>query len=89
MAGFALMKRYGFHQMRHAFGFLKELISFSMAKLERHIQLCRETGPDQAPPLVIEPYDPEGLDAIRRNGSIANYMRDDHTVKHTGKAFLC
>ena len=85
--GFALMKRYGFHQMRHAFGFLKELVSFSIAKLERHIDLCRQTGPDQAPAYALEPYDPEGFDAIIRNGSQANYMRDDHTLKNTGKVF--
>jgi len=86
--GYALMKKYGFHQMRHCFGFLKELISFSIAKLERHIVLCDETGPDQAPDYEFEPYDPEGLEAIKRNGSKANYMRDDHTLKNTGKAFL-
>ncbi|MFH2059261.1 MAG: trimethylamine methyltransferase family protein [Pseudomonadota bacterium] len=86
--GYALMKKYGFHQMRHSFGFLKELISFSMAKLERHIVLCRETGPDQAPEYNLEPYDPEGLEAIMRNSSQPNYMRDDHTLKNTGKAFL-
>ena len=86
--GYALMKKYGFHQMRHSFGFLKELISFSMAKLERHIVLCRETGPDQAPEYNLEPYDPEGLETIMRNGSQPNYMRDDHTLKNTGKAFL-
>jgi len=87
--GYALMKKYGFHQMRHAFGFLRELISFSIAKLERHIALCQETRPDQAPEYDLEPYDPEGLDAIKRNGSQANYMRDDHTLKNTGKAFVC
>ena len=86
--GFATMKKYGFHQMRHAFGFLKELISFSIGKLERHIDLCRNTTTEDAPPFEIEPYDPEGLEVIRRNGSQANYMRDDHTLKNTGKAFL-
>jgi trimethylamine:corrinoid methyltransferase-like protein len=86
--GFALMKKYGFHQMRHAFGFLRELISFSIAKLERHVELCRETGPELAPEVELEAYDTEGYEAICRNGSIANYMRDDHTVKNTGKAFL-
>ncbi|MEE9612402.1 MAG: trimethylamine methyltransferase family protein [Desulfatiglandales bacterium] len=86
--GYALLKKYGFHQMRHAFGFLRELISFSIDKLERHIELCRETGPNQAPEFDLEPYDPEGLDAIKRNGSQANYMRDDHTLKNTGKCFL-
>jgi len=88
VAGFAMMKKYGFHQMRHAFGFLKELISFSIAKLERHIDLCRETGPDQCPDVRVEPYDPEGFDAIRRNGSQPNYMRDDHTLKNVGRAFV-
>jgi trimethylamine:corrinoid methyltransferase-like protein len=86
--GYALMKKYGFHHMRHSFGFLKELISFSIAKLERHITLCAETGPEQSPEYEMEPYDPEGLDAIKRNGSQANYMRDDHTAKNTGRAFL-
>ncbi len=86
--GFGLMKRYGFHQMRHAFGFLKELISFSIAKLERHVALCRETGPDDAPDLEDVPYDPEGFEVIMRNGSQTNYMRDDHTLKNTGKYFL-
>ncbi len=86
--GYALMKKYGFHQMRHAFGFLKELISFSIAKLERHIALCRETESDQAPEYELESYDPEGLEAIKRNGSRANYMQDDHTLKNTGKSFI-
>ena len=86
--GFGLMKKYGFHQMRHAFGFLKELISFSIAKLERHVALCRETGPDDAPDLEDVPYDPEGFEVIMRNGSQTNYMRDDHTLKNTGKYFL-
>ncbi|MFH1952255.1 MAG: trimethylamine methyltransferase family protein, partial [Pseudomonadota bacterium] len=86
--GYGLMKKYGFHQMRHAFGFLKELISFSIAKLERHVQLCRETGTEGAPELEDVPYDPEGFEVIMRNGSKANYMRDDHTLKNTGKYFL-
>jgi trimethylamine---corrinoid protein Co-methyltransferase len=88
IAGFAIMKKYGFHQMRHSFGFLKELISFSIAKLERHIQLLRETTADHAPDYEIDAYDPEGFDVILRNGTQANYMRDDHTLKNTGKAFL-
>ncbi len=86
--GFAMMKKYGFHQMRHSFGFLKELVSFSVAKLERHIALCRETGPELSPAYDLESYDPEGLEAIKRNSSNANYMRDEHTLKNTGKSFL-
>ena len=86
--GYALMKKFGFHQMRHSFGFLKELVSFSITKLERHIELCRRTSPDQAPEFQVEPFDTEGLAAVMRNGSQANYMRDNHTVKNTGKSFL-
>ena len=52
------------------------------------IELCRETGPEQSPPFEIDPYDPEGFDVIMRNGSQANYMRDDHTLKNTGNCFL-
>lgn len=86
--GYALMKKYGFHQMRHCFGFLKELVSFSLGKLERHIELCRESKADHAPVYNVEPYDEEGLDAILRNGSQTNFMRDEHTLKNTGKEFL-
>ena len=86
--GYILMKKYGFHQMRHAFGFLRELISFSIAKLERHIELCQESNPENSPGFEMDPYDPEGFETIKRNGSKANYMRDDHTLKHTGKVFL-
>jgi trimethylamine--corrinoid protein Co-methyltransferase len=86
--GYGLMKKYGFHQMRHSFGFLRELISFSIGKLDRHITLCQETGPDKAPEFEVDAYDPEGFEAIIRNGSRANYMRDDHTLQNTGKVFL-
>lgn len=85
--GYAMMKKYGFTGMRHAFGFLKELVAFSIEKLERHIALCRATTPDQAPAYDFESYDPEGFDAIQRNGSAPNYMRDAHTLKNTGRQF--
>ncbi len=86
--GFGMMKKYGFHQMRHSFGFLKELLSFSIDKLERHIELCRATGPDKCPEFDLEAYDPDGFEAIKRNSSQPNYMRDDHTLKYIGKSFL-
>ena len=88
MGGFAILKKFGFHQMRHAFGFLKELVSFSVAKLERHIDLCFNTSADQAPEYTIEPYDEAGVDAIARNGSQPNYMRDDHTLQNIDHYFL-
>lgn len=87
-AGFALLKKYGFHQIRHAFGFLKELVSFSMAKLQRHIDLCRDTGIDQAPEYSLGPYDEAGVAVIARNSSRPSYMRDDHTLHNLGHYFL-
>ena len=50
--------------------------------------MCRETGPESVSDIGDLPYDGEGFDVIRRNGSNANYMRDDHTLKNTGKEFL-
>jgi trimethylamine:corrinoid methyltransferase-like protein len=88
VAGYAILKKYGFHQMRHAFGFLKELVSFSVAKLERHIELCQDTGPNHAPEYDIEPYDEYGVDVIARNGSSPNYMRDDHTLRNIDRQFI-
>ncbi len=88
VGGFAILKKYGFHQMRHAFGFLKELVSFSVAKLERHIDLCRDVSTDQAPEYIIEPYDDAGVEAIARNGSQPNYMRDDHTLQNIDHYFF-
>jgi len=88
VAGFAILKKYGFHQMRHAFGFLKELVSFSVAKLERHIDLCVETVADQAPDYDIEAYDDNGVDVISRNGSRPNFMSDDHTLQNIDRNFL-
>jgi hypothetical protein len=67
---------------------LKELISFSVAKLERHIELCIDTSAEQAPEYVVEPYDDKGVDVIARNGSQPNYMRDDHTLHNIDHHFL-
>ena len=84
---YALLKTYGFHQMRHAFGFLKDLVSFSIGKLLHHIELCADTSPGRFPALVVEPFDEQGLAAIQRNGSRPNYMRDDHTLNYMGRSF--
>lgn len=84
---FGLLKAHGFHQMRHAFGFLKDLVAFSIGKLLHHIELCAATEPRPLPDGVLEPYDDTGLEAIRRNGSRANYMRDDHTLHRMNRSF--
>jgi trimethylamine:corrinoid methyltransferase-like protein len=84
---FALLKTYGFHQMRHAFGFLKDLVSFSIGKLLHHVELCAATQPNQSPDPVVEAYDDQGLAAIQRNASRPNYMRDDHTLSRMDRSF--
>ena len=84
---FSLLKTYGFHQMRHAFGFLKDLVSFSIGKLLHHIELCAASQPGQFPELLVEAFDDHGLAAIQRNASRPNYMRDDHTLSRMGRSF--
>jgi len=84
---FSLLKTYGFHQMRHAFGFLKDLVSFSIGKLLHHVELCAASRPGQCPPPVVEPFDDFGLAAIHRNAGRPNYMRDDHTLNRMGRSF--
>jgi trimethylamine:corrinoid methyltransferase-like protein len=84
---FALLKTYGFHQMRHAFGFLKDLVSFSIGKLLHHVALCADSQPGRFPEPVVEPFDDQGLAAIQRNASSPNYMRDDHTLNNMDRSF--
>ena len=84
---FSLLKTYGFHQMRHAFGFLKDLVSFSIGKLMHHIELCAASRPGQCPEPLVEPFDDHGLAAIQRNASRPNYMRDDHTLNRMERSF--
>ncbi len=84
---FALLKTYGFHQMRHAFGFLKDLVSFSIGKLLHHVELCVDTQPAQFLNPVVESFDDQGLAAIQRNASNPNYMRDDHTLNQMDRSF--
>lgn len=84
---FGLLKAHGFHQMRHAFGFLKDLVAFSIGKLLHHIELCAATEPRPLPAGMPEAYDETGLAAIHRNASRANYMRDDHTLQCMNRSF--
>ena len=87
MYGYALARQYGFHQLRHAFGMLRGLLSFSIAKLERHLEICQTTTAAQAPEVPVEAYDPEGAEVIIRNIGAGTFMNDDHTLKHVGRSF--
>ena len=73
--------------MRHAFGFLKDLVSFSIGKLLHHIELCAASSPGRCPEPVVEAFDEQGLAAIQRNASRPNYMRDDHTLNRMNRSF--
>jgi trimethylamine--corrinoid protein Co-methyltransferase len=84
--GIALFKRYGFHMLRHSFGFLRGMVDFSIAKLEKVIQIAEDVGPDDAPEVVMPCYDERGMESIQKYG--LSYYRDDPlTTANIGKIF--
>lgn len=84
--GQALCKKYGFHMMRHPFAFLRYLIDFSFAKLEKAIQIAEEVTPEDAPEVEMPQYDERGMESIKRNG-LGMYMDDPLTTANLGKVF--
>lgn len=85
--GQALCKKYGFHMMRHPFAFLRYLIDFSFAKLEKAIQISEEVTPEDAPEVEMPAYDERGMESIKRNG-LGMYMDDPLTTANLGKVFV-
>jgi trimethylamine---corrinoid protein Co-methyltransferase len=85
--GQALCVRYGFHMMRHPFAFLRYLIDFSFAKLERAIQIAEEVKAEDAPAVEMPAYDERGMESIRRIG-LGSYMDDPLTTANLGKVFV-
>jgi len=84
--GIALFKRYGFHMLRHSFGFLRGMVDFSIAKLEKVIKIAEDVGPDDAPEVVIPCYDERGMESVQKYG--LSYYRDDPlTTANIGKLF--
>lgn len=83
----ALCKKYGFHMIRHAFGFLRGMIEFSLEKFEKAIKVTEEVTVDEAPEIVIPPYDERGMEAIGRNG-LGMYKDDPLTTANIGKVFV-
>ena len=84
--GHAMCKKYGFHMIRHAFGFLQHLVDFSFAKLERAIRIAAEVSADEAPQMQMPAYDERGMASIRRTG-LGMYLEDDLTTANIGKVF--
>jgi len=85
--GHALCKKYGFHMIRHPFGFLRYLIDFSFGKLERCMGIAEDASPDEAPEVEMPVYDERGMKSIKNIG-IGSYMDDPLTTANIGKIFV-
>ena len=84
--GQALCKKYGFHMIRHPFAFLRYLIDFSFAKMERAIRICEEVTADEAPDIEMPVYDERGMQSIQRVG-LGMYLDDPLTTSNFGNIF--
>ena len=85
--GRALWLKYGFHMMRHSFSFLRYLIDFSIAKLERVVHEAKSVTPDEAPEVEKPVYDERAMESIQRIG-LGMYMEDPLTTANLGKIFV-
>jgi trimethylamine--corrinoid protein Co-methyltransferase len=85
--GQALCKKYGFHMIRHPFGFLRYLVDFSIAKLERAIEIAQEVSPEEAPEVEMPLYDERAMASIQRIG-LGMYLEDLLTTANFGKIFV-
>lgn len=85
--GQALCKKYGFHMIRHSFGFLRHLIDFSFAKYEAAIRAANEVTEEEAPEVEMPVYDEQGMESIQRVG-LGMYMDDPLTTANIGKIFV-
>ena len=85
--GQALCKKYGFHMIRHSFGFLRHLVDFSFAKLEAAIHIAEEVTAEEAPDVDMPVYDDRGMESIQRVG-LGMYMDDPLTTANIGRVFV-
>jgi trimethylamine:corrinoid methyltransferase-like protein len=85
--GRGLWLKYGFHMMRHSFSFLRYLIDFSIAKLEKAIDEAKSVTPEDAPEVEDPIYDERGMESIQRIG-LGMYMEDPLTTANLGKIFV-
>jgi trimethylamine:corrinoid methyltransferase-like protein len=84
--GQALAIKYGFHMIRHPFAFLRHLVDFSIAKLERAIEIAETVKPEDAPEVEMPVYDPRGMESVQRIG-LGMYLNDSLTTANLGKIF--
>lgn len=85
--GLAIFKRYGFHMLRHAFGFLGGLLDFSIAKLAQVVEIAEAVTADEAPDIAMPVYDERGMASIQRYG-LGMYKDDPLTAANIGKVFM-
>ncbi len=85
--GLALCKKYGFHMMRHSFGFLRYLVDFSFSKMEAAIRIAAEVSADEAPDVELPSYDIRAMESIQRVG-LGIYMEDALTTANLGRVFV-
>ena len=85
--GQALCLKYGVHIIRHPFAFLRYLIDFSFAKLEKSIRIAEEVTPADAPEVEMPVYDERGMESLRNIG-LGMYMDDPLTTANLGKIFV-
>lgn len=85
--GQALCLKYGFHIMRHSFGFLRYLTDFSFAKLDAAIQIAETVTPADAPDVEMPVYDERGMGSIKQTG-LNMYKEDSLTTVNLGKIFV-
>lgn len=86
-AGQAMCLKYGVHMIRHPFAFLRYLIDFSFAKLEKAVRIAEDVTPADAPEVEMPVYDERGMEAVRRRG-LGMYMDDELTTANLGKIFV-
>ncbi len=85
--GQAMALKFGFHMMRHPFGFLRHLVDFSFLKLEKAIKIAETVTPDDAPEIEMPTYDERGMESIQRIG-LGMYMDDPLTTANIGRIFV-
>jgi len=85
--GQALCLKYGVHMIRHPFAFLRYLIDFSFAKLEKAIEIAGAVTPEDAPEMEMPVYDERGMESIQRVG-LEMYMEDPLTTANLGEIFV-
>ena len=85
--GQALCKKYGVHMIRHPFAFLRYLVDFSIAKLEKAAGEAEFVTVADAPETDLPVYDPRGLESMQNIG-LGMYMNDPLTTANLGRIFV-